>query len=106
MSRGELITIPRRRAKQILVIGALWLASLLALVGWWTSVVVSQSERIVELEIASGVPRAVAEAAGERTRRMLSAPWGILRKVENLARPRSLAPRLGSSYGADSRVFP
>jgi len=72
MARGELITIPRRRVQRILVIGALWFVSLIALIGWWTSVVVSQAERIVELEIANGAPRAVAEDKWRRTRRMLS----------------------------------
>jgi signal transduction histidine kinase len=72
MSRGALITIPRRRARQILVIGALWLVSIIALIGWWTSVVESQSLRIVELEIANGESRDIAEARWRRTRRMLS----------------------------------
>lgn len=72
MARGELISTPRRRARQILVIGALWLASLVALVGWWTNVVMTQAERIVQLEIAHGVPASVAEASWRRTRRMLS----------------------------------
>jgi signal transduction histidine kinase len=72
MSPGALITIPRRRARQILVIGALWFVSLIALIGWWTSVVVSQSERIVELEIANGTAPQLAEAKWHRTRRMLS----------------------------------
>jgi signal transduction histidine kinase len=72
MSGGELTTIPRRRARQILVIGALWLVSIVSLVGWWTSVVLNQAARIVELEVARGVPRPTVELAWLHTRRMLT----------------------------------
>jgi signal transduction histidine kinase len=68
---GSLSVIPVRRTRWIAAIVALWLVLLLALAGWWSTLVYRQARRIAELEAMNGLSgRSVAEQ-WDRTRVML-----------------------------------
>jgi signal transduction histidine kinase len=70
-SKGALSIRPRRRLQIAAVLGAAWLAFLIALGGWWVSIVMRQSSRIAQLELAGGAAASAVDAKWEQTRRML-----------------------------------
>lgn len=70
-AEGALLSIPRRRLRILVLVGASWLALLLGLVLWWAYVVLQQGERIAELEVAAGLARGEALVGRERVHNML-----------------------------------
>jgi signal transduction histidine kinase len=69
--QGALSILPRRRLWIATILGAAWLAFLIALGGWWVSIVMRQSSRIAQLELAGGAAASAVDAQWEQTRRML-----------------------------------
>jgi signal transduction histidine kinase len=70
-AKGALSVTPRRRLRIAAILGAAWLAFLIALGGWWVSIVMRQSSRIAQLELAGGAAASAVDAKWEQTRRML-----------------------------------
>ncbi|MBK7251092.1 MAG: HAMP domain-containing histidine kinase [Gammaproteobacteria bacterium] len=70
-AEGALLSIPRRRLRILVLVGASWLALLLGLVLWWAYVVLQQGERIAELEVTAGLARGEALVGRERVHNML-----------------------------------
>ncbi|MEO7775853.1 MAG: HAMP domain-containing sensor histidine kinase [Steroidobacteraceae bacterium] len=70
-SKGAISELPRRRLRVAAILGAAWLVFLIALGGWWVSIVMRQSSQIAELELAGGMAESAVDAKWEQTRRML-----------------------------------
>lgn len=69
--QGSLSVVPVRRTRWIAAIVGLWLLLLLALAGWWATLVFQQAGRIAELEAQLGMSGSDAFERWSRTRLML-----------------------------------
>lgn len=70
-TRGALSIRPQRRLRLVAAIAILWLALVVTLASWWVSIVIRQSTRIAELELATGVAPAEVSETRAVTRRMI-----------------------------------
>lgn len=72
MSRNSShVEIARRGLRWLSIVAALWLALLFALIGWWGWVVLTQSQKIAELQALAGLSSSETHARWLRTQRML-----------------------------------
>ena len=70
-SKGALSVQPVRQSRLIALLAGVWLAIILALGFWWTSIVMRQARRIAELSLQTGQSAAQALAEVQLTQRML-----------------------------------
>src|SRR5690606_190090 len=69
--KGTFTQAPKRRLRLLIAIYGLWLFTVLLLTTWWASLLLSQAERIADLEMNAGLSSTEALSNWERTQRML-----------------------------------
>ncbi|HEX7416723.1 MAG TPA: HAMP domain-containing sensor histidine kinase [Steroidobacteraceae bacterium] len=69
--RGGLNVVPTRKARLVIALAAVWLASLLALGAWWALFALRQADRIATLERGQGLLNAAEGGQWARTHQML-----------------------------------
>jgi signal transduction histidine kinase len=70
-SKGALSVQPGRQSRLIALLAGVWLAIILALGFWWTSIVMRQARRIADLSLQTGQSAAQTLAEVQLTQRML-----------------------------------
>jgi signal transduction histidine kinase len=70
-SKGALSVTPVRQSRLVAILAGVWLVIILVLGFWWGTLLLRQSERIAELNVAAGVPQMEAYAELTRTQHML-----------------------------------
>ena len=78
MSSGEFIKKPDRRVKLLLLIQGLWVATLIVLILWWSTVIRQKSDEIATLQTQLGIPETQIQNKLERTERMIQGESGSL----------------------------
>ncbi len=78
MSAGDFIKKPDRRAKLLVLTQGLWVATLIVLILWWSTVIRQKSDEIASLEAQLGVPETQIQNKLERTSRMIEGESGSL----------------------------
>jgi signal transduction histidine kinase len=70
-STGALSVRPVRQSRAVAILSGIWLSIILVLGGWWTTIVLRQSQKVAELSLAAGVPQAEAMAELAKVQRMV-----------------------------------